>query len=90
MPPPGDARPRAETHRGWLLAIAKNGNDAGGLHAISTLVDRLYGRPKESVTVETEESDGERALRELTPEQQLDSGEGAASGTSTSRQEETA
>ena len=35
------------------------------------LESRALGKPKESVTVDTEESDAERALRELTPEQRL-------------------
>jgi hypothetical protein len=34
--------------------------------------DRIYGRPKESVAVQSEESDAERAIRELTPEQRLE------------------
>jgi hypothetical protein len=33
---------------------------------------RALGKPKESVTVETEESEAERALRDLTPEARLE------------------
>jgi len=35
------------------------------------LESRALGKPKESVTVDTEESDAERALRALTPKQRL-------------------
>jgi Ni,Fe-hydrogenase III component G len=62
---------RAEQLVTRLLAIAEGGNDADALRAISTLLDRLYGKPRESVTVETEESEAARALRDLTPEQRL-------------------
>jgi DNA-directed RNA polymerase sigma subunit (sigma70/sigma32) len=41
------------------------------LRAMEQLESRALGKPKESVTVDTEESDAERALRELTPEQRL-------------------
>ena len=35
------------------------------------LESRALGKPKESVTVDTEESETERALRALTPEQRM-------------------
>jgi hypothetical protein len=41
------------------------------LRAMEQLESRALGKPKESVTVDTEESDAERALRALTPEQRL-------------------
>jgi hypothetical protein len=36
------------------------------------LESRALGKPKESVTVDSEESETERALRALTPEQRLE------------------
>jgi hypothetical protein len=42
------------------------------LRAIEQIESRALGKPKESVTVETEESEAERALRDLTPEQRLE------------------
>jgi hypothetical protein len=41
------------------------------LRAMEQLESRALGKPKESVTVDTEESETERALRALTPEQRL-------------------
>jgi len=41
------------------------------LRAMEQLESRALGKPKESVTVDTEESDAERALRALTPEERL-------------------
>jgi hypothetical protein len=38
----------------------------------SQLESRALGKPKESVSVDTEESETERALRALTPEQRLE------------------
>jgi hypothetical protein len=42
------------------------------LRAMEQLESRALGKPKESVTVDTEESETERALRALTPEQRLE------------------
>ena len=41
------------------------------LRAMEQLESRALGKPKESVTVDTEESETERALKALTPEERL-------------------
>jgi hypothetical protein len=45
---------------------------ADRLRAIEQIESRALGKPKESVTVDTQESDAERALRELTPAQRME------------------
>jgi hypothetical protein len=44
------------------------GARAGDWRAVTAKLERVFGRPKESIALETEESEAERALRELTPE----------------------
>jgi hypothetical protein len=56
-----------------LQIISDQAAPAGDrLRAMEQLESRALGKPKESVTVDTEERETERALRALTPEQRLE------------------
>jgi hypothetical protein len=44
---------------------------AGKRRVVGLMLDRVFGRPKETVDHQTEMSEAERALRELAPEQPL-------------------
>jgi hypothetical protein len=56
----------------WKIALDETAPAGDRLRAIEQVESRAMGKPKESVTVETEESEAERALRDLTPEQRLE------------------
>ena len=73
MGTPAAARARSESHPGARLQIINDRAAPAGdrLRAMEQLESRALGKPKESVTVDTEESDAERALRALTPEERL-------------------
>jgi len=53
------------------IALDETAPAGDRLRAIEQIESRALGKPKESVTVDTEETDAERALKALTPEQRL-------------------
>jgi hypothetical protein len=54
------------------IALDETAPAGDRLRAIEQIESRALGKPKETVEHQTEESDAERALRELTPEQRLE------------------
>lgn len=72
MGTPAEARARSESPPGLQIINDSSAPVGDRLRAMEQLESRALGKPKESVTVDTEESETERALRALTPEQRLE------------------
>ena len=54
---------------GELVDLLLNAARAGEWRVVGMMLDRVFGRPKEIVAVEPEESEAIKALRALTPEE---------------------
>ena len=64
--------PRVDPRTPWSLGASGLLPGGDRLRAMEQLESRALGKPKESVTLDTEQSETERALRALTPEQRLE------------------
>ena len=53
------------------IALDETAPAGDRLRAIEQIESRALGKPKESLTVETEETEAERALKALSPEERL-------------------
>lgn len=55
-----------------LVELLLKAARAGEWRVVGMMWDRVFGRPKETIATEPEESETERWLRAMTPEQRLE------------------